>query len=115
MWNNNEKRFEQENAKLRHLLKECQEVIENLVKQNQELKQMLTKQKQVNPQSTQPLKPSIGLRFKVKRVNVSESKFGAETRGTKEINILQQWYSVSGFEGDPDGEWRDVKTEGSLY
>jgi hypothetical protein len=115
MWNNKEKRFEEENHKLRYLLKECQEVIEGLVKQNQELKKQLEVQKPEKPQSTRPLKPSIALRFKVKRVNVSESKFGAETRGTKEINILQQWYSVSGFEGDPDGEWRDVPTSGSLY
>jgi hypothetical protein len=37
------------------------------------------------------------------------------THGTKEINILQQWYSVSGSEFDENGEWRDVRMEGSLY
>lgn len=115
MWNNNEKRFEEENHKLRHLLKECQEVIENLVKQNQELKQMLTKQQLVSDRTEQKLKASVALRFKIKRVNVTENKFGAMTHGTKEINILQQWYSVTGSEFDVDGEWRDVPTSGSLY
>jgi predicted RNase H-like nuclease (RuvC/YqgF family) len=115
MWNNNEKRFEEENEKLRHLLKECREVIENLVKQNQELKQMLTKQQPVPDRTEQKLNASVALRFKVRRVNTTENKFGAMTHGTKEINILQQWYSVSGSEYDENGEWRDVRMEGSLY
>jgi predicted RNase H-like nuclease (RuvC/YqgF family) len=108
-------RIEQENDKLKALIKECREVIEGLVKQNQELKKQLEVQKPEKPNNTWTLKPSIGLRFKVKRVNVTEDKFGAITHGTKEINILQQWYSVSGSEFDENGEWRDVRTEGSLY
>jgi predicted phage tail protein len=121
MWNwDNEKRFEEENHKLRHLLKECREVIEALVKQNQELKQQLTKQQPVNRESVkdrteQKLNASVKLRFKVRRVNTTENKFGAMTHGTKEISILQQWYSVSGSEFDENGEWRDVRMEGSLY
>jgi hypothetical protein len=69
----------------------------------------------VKPRSTGPLKPTTALRFKVKRVKTFEDKFGIFTEGTKEINILQQWYSISGFEGGSDGEWRDVPTSGSLY
>jgi predicted RNase H-like nuclease (RuvC/YqgF family) len=114
MWSWDNKRFEEENHKLRHLLKECQQVIEDLVKQNQELKQQLTKQK-VPDRTEQKLKASVALRFKVRRVNTTENKFGAMTHGTKEISILQQWYSVTGSEFDENGEWRDVRTEGSLY
>ena len=118
MWNNKEKRFEEENHKLRHLLKECKELIEALVKQNQELQHELQELKKKPPapdRTEQKLKASVALRFKVRRVNTTENKFGAMTHGTKEINILQQWYSVSGFEFDENGEWRDVRTEGSLY
>ena len=118
MWKNWDKaneKLKEENTKFKFLLKECKELIEALVKQNQDLNKQLEVQKPEKPQSTRPLKPTTGLRFKIKLVNTFENKFGAATHGTKEINILQQWYSVSGFEDDTDGEWRDVTTSGSLY
>ena len=132
MWNRNSwdkanEKLKEENTKFKFLLEDCKGVITELTDENAKLRSNLSLLRSeieqlreeieysVKPRSTGPLKPTTALRFKVKRVKTFEDKFGSATQSTKEINILQQWYSISGFEGGSDGEWKDVPTSGSLY
>jgi hypothetical protein len=104
-WDKENEKLKEENIKLKFLLGEAKVVIQELLKEREALKNKPERQ----------LKPTIGLRYTVMTVNTSQNKFGIFTEGTKEVNILQQWYSVDGTRENSDGEWRDVRMEGSLY
>jgi predicted nuclease with TOPRIM domain len=119
-------KLQKEHNRMRELCKEAADVIAELQAENSSLRanrsllksevdQLREELNHLTKSQPQELKPSVGFQYTTKTINVTENKFGIFSEGTKEINILQQWFSVDGTRENSDGEWRDVPMSGSLY
>jgi len=119
-------KLQKEHNRMRELCKEAADVIAELQAENSSLRanrsllksevdQLREELNHLTKSQPQELKPSVGFQYTTKTINVTENKFGIFSEGTKEINILQQWFSVDGTRENSDGEWRDVPISGSLY